>query len=129
MVMCNEQQADPEQYRFLDYRLDQLEQNLRKGQERLENEYKEQNKQIMQTLTMMQESMGQHNTAIVEVTQRISNIEQKAETLDNIRERTTKHHERIKELERRLDIYKQVLIAVSVTVVGAILVELIRIIH
>jgi len=127
--MCNEQQADTEQYRFLDYRLDQLEQNLRKGQERLENEYKEQNKQIMQTLTMMQESMGQHNTAIVEVTQRISNIEQKAETLDNIRERTTKHHERIKELERRLDIYKQVLIAVSVTVVGAILIELIRIIH
>lgn len=127
--MCNEQQADTDQYRFLDYRLDQLEQNLRKGQERLENEYKEQNKQIMQTLTMMQESMGQHNTAIVEVTQRISNIEQKAETLDNIRERTTKHHERIKELERRLDIYKQVLIAVSVTVVGAILIELIRIIH
>ena len=127
--MCNEQQADPEQYRFLDYRLDQLEQNLRKGQERLENEYKEQNKQIMQTLTMMQESMGQHNTAIVEVTQRISNLEQKGQCLDKIRESTTKHHERIKELERRLDIYKQVLIAVSVTVVGAILIELIRIIH
>lgn len=129
MVMCNEQQTDTEQYRFLDYRLDQLEQNLRKGQERLENEYKEQNKQIMQTLTMMQDSMGQHNTAIVEVTQRISNLEQKGQCLDKIRESTTKHHERIKELERRLDIYKQVLIAVSVTVVGAILIELIRIIH
>ena len=127
--MCNEQQTDTEQYRFLDYRLDQLEQNLRKGQERLENEYKEQNKQIMQTLTMMQDSMGQHNTAIVEVTQRISNLEQKGQCLDKIRESTTKHHERIKELERRLDIYKQVLIAVSVTVVGAILIELIRIIH
>ena len=127
--MCNEQQADTDQYRFLDYRLDQLEQNLRKGQERLEKEYKEQNKQIMQTLTLMQESMGQHNTAIVEVTQRISNLEQKGQCLDKIRESTTKHHERIKELERRLDIYKQVLIAVSVTVVGAILIELIRIIH
>lgn len=126
--MCNEKQ-DNEEYRFLDYRLDQLENNLRKGQERLENEYKEQNKQIMQTLTVMQESMGQHNTAIVEVTQRISNIEQKAETLDNIRERTTKHHERIKELERRLDIYKQILIALSVTVVGAIVVEIIKIIR
>ena len=83
----------------------------------------------MQTLTMMQDSMGQHNTAIVEVTQRISNLEQKGQCLDKIRESTTKHHERIKELERRLDIYKQVLIAVSVTVVGAILIELIRIIH
>ena len=127
--MCNEKQADTDQYRFLDYRLDQLENNLKKGQERLENEYKEQNKQIMQTLTMMQESMGQHNTAIVEVTQRITTIEQKAETLDNIRERTTKHNERIKELERRLDIYKQILVALSVTVAGAILVEIIKIIR
>ena len=128
--MCNEHpKNDNEEYRFLDYRLDQLENNLRKGQERLENEYKEQNKQIMQTLTMMQDSMNQHNTAIVEVTQRITNLEEKGHGLDKMRERITEHHERIKELERRLDIYKQVLIAVSVTVVGAILIELIRIIH
>ena len=126
--MCNEQQGK-EEYRFLDYRLDQLENNLRKGQERLEIEYKEQNKQIMQTLTMMQESMGQHNTAIVEVTQRISSLEQKGGSIDTIRDRTTKHHEQIKELERRLDIYKQVLIALSVTVVGAIIIELMKLIH
>ena len=47
--MCNEPKEKNEgyDYRFLDYRLDQLEQNLRNGQERLEHETRQSQQELL----------------------------------------------------------------------------------
>ena len=116
-------------YRFLAYRLDQLEINLLKGQEKLEMEYKEQNKQVMQTLHSVQEGQNQQTQNLVEITQRVHTIEEKSEAIDKIKEATTKHSERIQELKRRLDLYKIIIIGIITTILGAVLIEIIRMIH
>lgn len=133
--MTNEQQEKNsdehyanEDYRFIDYRLTQIENNLRQGQERLEQEYKEQNKQIMQTLTAMQEGLNQQNSSIVELTQRVYSLEGQSTCVDKIREATVKNTTEIKDLERRMDIYKQILVGVIVTLGASILVEFIKLI-
>ena len=124
-----EKTINNEDYRFLAYRLDQLEINLLKGQEKLEFEYKEQNKQIMQTLQVMQQGQNQQLKNITEVTQRVYAIEEKSKCIDPLKESTTSHAERIKELERRLDIYKVITIGIITTLVGAGLLEIVRMIH
>lgn len=124
-----EKTINNEDYRFLTYRLDQLEINLLKGQEKLEFEYKEQNKQIMQTLQVMQQGQNQQLKNITEVTQRLYAIEEKSKGIDPLKEATTSHAERIKELERRLDIYKVITIGIITTLVGAGLLEIVRMIH
>ena len=124
-----EKTINNEDYRFLAYRLDQLEINLLKGQEKLEFEYKEQNKQIMQTLQVMQQGQNQQLKNITEVTQRVYAVEEKSKYIDKIKEATTSHAERIKELERRLDIYKVITIGIITTLFGAGLLEIVRMIH
>lgn len=133
--MCNEPNNDKtptreeiKDYRFIDYRLNQLEHNLRRGQERLEQEYKEQNKQIMSTLTLMQEGLNQQNSSIVELTQRVHSLEDQSTCVDKLREATVKNTTEIKELERRMDIYKQILVGVIVTLGASILMEFIKLI-
>lgn len=128
--MCNEpapiKPVDAEDYRFIDYRLNQLELNLRKGQERLEQEYKESNKQLMKTLTLMQEGLNKQNASLVELKQRVSTIEEKNHNIDKLNETATKNATTITELERRMDIYKQILIGVVIASGGAILIDIIK---
>lgn len=133
--MCNKQKSNPtppheeiKDYRFIDYRLDQLEHNLRQGQERLEQEYKEQNRQIMQTLTAMQDGLNQQNSSIVELTQRVYSLEEQSACIDKLREATVKNTTEIHELERRMDIYKQILVGVIVALGASILMEFIKLI-
>lgn len=133
--MCNKQKNNTttpheeiKDYRFIDYRLTQIENNLRQGQQRLEQEYKEQNRQIMQTLTAMQEGLNKQNSSIVELTQRVHSLEDQSTCVDKLREATVKNTTEIKELERRMDIYKQILVGVIVTLGASILVEFIKLI-
>lgn len=133
--MCNEPNSDKtptreeiKDYRFIDYRLTQIENNLRQGQERLEQEYREQNKQIMATLTAMQEGLNQQNSSIVELTQRVYSLEGQSTCVDKLRDATVQNTTEIKELERRMDIYKQILVGVIVTLGASILVEFIKLI-
>ena len=127
--MCNEQTQDEiEQQRFIDYRLDQLELNLRKGQEKLEQEYKEQNQQIMKTLTIMQEGQNQQNRTLAELNTRVATLEDKNSCIDKLREIATKNTTEIKDVERRLDIYKHILLAVGTGAGVALLIDIIKLI-
>lgn len=127
--MCNEQTRDEiEQQRFIDYRLDQLELNLRKGQEKLEQEYKEQNQQIMKTLTIMQEGQNQQNRTLAELNTRVATLEDKNSCIDKLREIATKNTTEIKDVERRLDIYKHILLAVGTGAGVALLIDIIKLI-
>lgn len=131
--MCNEPNSDKtptreeiKDYRFIGYRLNQLEHNLRRGQERLEQEYKEQNKQIMATLTLMQEGLNQQNASLVELKQRVTTIEERNKNIDKLSETATKNATTITELERRMDIYKQILVGVVIALCASILLEIIK---
>lgn len=127
--MCNEHTHNElEEQRFIDYRLDQLESNLRRGQEKLEQEYKEQNQQIMNTLTLMQEGQNQQNQTLAELNQRVHTLEDKNSCIDKLREIATKNTTEIKDVERRLDIYKHILLAVGTGAGVALLIDLIKLI-
>jgi hypothetical protein len=129
MVMSDEQETTiDEDYRFIDYRLNQLEQNLRKGQEKLEQEQNNNYKELMHILQVMQEANNEQNKQLIEVIQRQKTVEEKMQCIDKLKEVATKNRTEIHEIERRLEIYKQILFVVGTGVAIALITELIRII-
>ena len=117
-----------EDYRFLDYRLTQLEQNLRKGQEKIEQETAQNYKELIQMLHTMQENNNEQNKQLIEVNQRQKTVEEKMRCIDKLREVATKNTTEIKDIERRIEIYKQILFVVGTGAAIALLTEIITII-
>ena len=117
-----------EDYRFIDYRLNQLEQNLRKGQEKLEQEQQNNYKEIMHLLQVMQEANNEQNKQLIEVVQRQKTVEEKMQCIDKLREVATKNTTEIKDIERRIEIYKQILFVVGTGAAIALITEIITII-
>ena len=127
--MSDEQETTiDEDYRFIDYRLNQLETNLRKGQEKLEREQQNNYKEIMHLLQVMQEGNNEQNKQLIEVVQRQKTVEEKMGCIDKLREVATKNTTEIKDIERRIEIYKQILFVVGTGVAIALLTEIITII-
>lgn len=127
--MSDEQETTiDEDYRFIDYRLNQLEQNLRKGQEKLEREQQNNYKEIMHLLQVMQENNNEQNKQLIEVVQRQKTVEEKMGCIDKLREVATKNTTEIKDIERRIEIYKQILFVVGTGAAIALITEIITII-
>lgn len=127
--MSDEQETTiDEDYRFIDYRLNQLETNLRKGQEKLEQEQQNNYKEIMQLLQVMQEGNNEQNKQLIEVIQRQKTVEEKMSCIDKLREVATKNTTEIKDIERRIEIYKQILFVVGTGAAIALITEIITII-
>lgn len=122
--MCNE--TNIEEQRFIDYRMDQLEQNLTKGLEKLEKEQKESNIEIMKTLQVMQQGLNDNTKTLIELHERQQMIEEKIHCIERLKEVTTKHGEEIRSLTKRMEIYKQILMAVGTGAGVALLVEFIK---
>lgn len=116
-----------DEYKFIEYRLDQLEQNLRKGQEKLEADAKHNNQEIMQLLQQNNQTLLEQNKQLVELQQRQINVEEKVSCINRLREVATKNRTNIHEIERRLEIYKQILFVVGTGAALALITELIRI--
>lgn len=110
--MCNEKnKKDPSEeydYRFLDYRLTQLENNLRKGQEKLEVEQQNNYRELIQLLQAMQENNQEQTRQIVEVIQKQEALADKMKCLDKLKDAAVSHKEKINTLDHRLDVYKQI---------------------
>ena len=130
MVMSDEQnkKTNDDDYRFIDYRLDQLETNLRKGQEKLEQEQNQNYKELIQMLQVMQEANNEQNKQIIEVIQRQKTVEEKMQCIDKLREVATKNTTEIKDIERRIEIYKQILFVIGTGVAIALLTEILTLI-
>ena len=124
--MCNENKKD-EDVRFLSYKLDQLEKNLREGQEKLETEQSNNYKQLISILQQLQEGNNIQNQKLIELTEKQKVVESKVVCIDRLKEVATKHNTEIHELERRLEIYKQVLFVVGTGVAVALVTEVLRI--
>lgn len=128
--MCNEQskQNKQEEQRFIDYRLTQLEINLNKSLTKLEQERKQEYNLIQDSLKTLQNGINSQSRTLIELEQKEKALEEKLVCIDKLKEAATKNTTRVHNIERRLDIYKQVLIAVAGGVVIALLTELIRMI-
>lgn len=110
-----------DEYKFIEYRLDQLEQNLRKGQEKLEADAKHNNQEIMQLLQQNNQTLLEQNKQLVELQQRQINVEEKVQCINRLREVATKNRTNIHEIERRLEVYKQILFVVGTGVAIALI--------
>ena len=106
--MDNEKR-ETEEVRFIEYKLDQIEKNLKEGQRKLEREQSENYKQIVSILQQLQEGNNTQNQKLVELTEKQKAVEDKVVCIDRLKEVATKHNTEIHELERRLEIYKQLL--------------------
>lgn len=122
-MMCNEPinnkkkryEEELKDYRFIIYRLDQL-----------ESEEKENFKQLMQMLQAMQQGMNEQNKTIVELTQRQRTLEEKMEKVESLSVQDAKHSTEISNIYRRLNIYKAVLIAVTGSVLASVFLTIIK---
>ena len=123
--MCNEKHKREEQ-RFLDYRINQLEHNLSQSIEKLEKQQKENNKEILQTLQIMQQGLNDNTKTLIELHERQQIIEEKAHCIDKIKEEATKNGEEKRALTDRLDIYKQILMIVGTGTAAGLLIEIIK---
>jgi len=125
--MCNENKKD-EDVRFLSYKLDQLEKNLREGQEKLETAQSTNYKQLSSILQQLQEGNNVQNQKLIELTEKQKVVESKVVCIDRLKEVATKHNTEIHELERRLEIYKQVLFVVGTGVAVALVTEVLQVV-
>lgn len=122
--MCNEKINPPEEnrdYRFIDYRLTQVENNLKQGQQKLEKEQNKNYKELVHMLQLMQEANNEQNSKIIEVIQRQKNVEEKLKCVEKLREIATRNTTRIHEIERRIEVYKQILFVIGTGVAVALI--------
>ena len=125
-LMCNEKQHDEEEYRFMDYRLDQLEKNLERGIQKIEQEQRRNNTEVMKTLQTMQEGINDTTRTLIVHEGKLNSIEEKSKCLETLKKETTKQAQQIKTLYSRMATYRQILMGVGVTAVAAIIVEVIK---
>ena len=120
--MCKEKKDYTKEYdyKFLDYRLTQLEQNLRKGQEKLETVQTQNYNELLKILQTLQENNQTQNQTLTELHTRIITLEQNTTCLEPLKEKTTEHNKQIEHIHHRLDIYKQILIIMGGAVITAL---------
>lgn len=128
--MCNEkkEQVQTEDIRFIEYRLDQLETNLRQGQEKIEKDHQRNYHELLSILQAIQEGNNTQNQKLIELTEKQKTTEEKIVCIDKLRDVATKHNTEIKELERRLEIYKQVLFVIGTGVAIALITEMLHLV-
>ena len=108
-------------YKFLDYRLNQLEQNLKQGQQKLEETQTQNYNEILQILKTLTEGNSTQNQTLTELNTRIKNVEKKMPNIDSLEKTTTGHAKQIEHLERRLDIYKQITTGIGIALIGTMI--------
>lgn len=114
-VNKGKEEQEIKDYRFILYRLDQLEVSE-----------KENFKEIMKMLQVMQQGQNEQNKTIIELNQRMYAVEEKIKCIDKLKEAAATRKTEVNNLYRRLDIYKAVLIGISITVVGTLLIQILR---
>lgn len=115
--MCNEKNNKKEDqvndYRFLDYRLNQLELKLGEGLKKIEEEQKEYNLQVMETLQRLQEGQNKTYETIAQLEQRTLNLEQRITCIDTLKKAANKNTERNKHLNHRVNVIQKILFVVG----------------
>lgn len=126
--MCNEKINKKEDqvndYRFLDYRLNQLELKLDEGLKKIENEQKNYNMQVMETLQHLQEGQTKAYETLAQLEQRTTALEQNNECIDKLKDAASKNTERIHHSTHRIDVIQKILFVVGTAAVGGFITAL-----
>ena len=80
----------------------------------------------MKTLQMMQQGLNDNTKTLIELHERQQMIEEKIHCIERLKEVATKHGEEIRNLTKRMEIYKQILMAVGTGAGVALLIEFIK---
>ena len=120
----NNKKVDINDYRFLDYRLNQLENKLDIGLRKIEDEQKAYNLQVMTTLQKLQEGQNQTYETIAHLEQRQTNLEEKINCIDKLKDAASRNSERNKAINHRVDVIQKILIVVTTAAVSGFITAL-----
>lgn len=120
-------------YRFLDYRLNQLENKIESGLGRIEEEQRQYNLQVLQTLQQLQDGQNKTYENIAKIKQRQKDMEEKLHCIDKLRDATSRNTERIKNnnqsTNHRVDVIQRILFVVGGAAISALFTAIIAIIE
>ena len=136
--MCNTDKKTPKQnnnktpnqpndYRFLDYRLNQLEQKLERGLDNIEQEQRRYNIEVMKTLQTLQEGQNKTTENIAQLKQRLDDMEDKMKCIDKLKEAAHTNTAKIKSTNHRIDVIQKILFAVGGAAISALFTAIISI--
>ena len=137
--MCNQQkppnttikrnnETTQDDYRFLDYRLTQLENKLERGLEQIETEQRRYNLEVMQTLQQLQEGQNKTTETMAKVRQRLDDMDEKIKTIDTLKDKSSEHTQAVKAVNHRVDVVQKILFAVGGAAISAFFTALVSII-
>ena len=124
----NNEQNPREDYRFLDYRLTQLENKLERGLEQIETEQRRYNLEVMQTLQQLQEGQNKTTETMAKVRQRLDDMDEKIKTIDTLKDKSSEHTQAVKAVNHRVDVVQKILFAVGGAAISAFFTALVSII-
>lgn len=107
-------------YKFIDYRLTQLENKLEKGLYNLEQEQRRYNTDVMKTLQTLQLGQSKTGEAMAKVQQRINTLEQNQHCIEKLKDAANKNITRIEATNHRIDVVQKILFAVGGAAVSAL---------
>ena len=114
-------------YRFLDYRLNQLELKLERGLEQIETEQRRYNIEVMKTLQTLQEGQNRTTENMAKIRQHIDDMEEKLKCIDKLKDVASKNTARITAVNHRVDVVQKILFAVATAAISALFTALIGI--
>lgn len=107
-------------YKFIDYRLTQLENKLEKGLSNLEQDHRRNTTEIMKTLQTLQLGQTKTGEAMAKMQQRINTLEQNQHSIEKIKDTSNKNITRIEATNHRIDVVQKILFAVGGAAVSAL---------
>ena len=107
-------------YKFIDYRLTQLENKLEKGLENIEQEQRNYNLEVMKTLHSLQEGQNKTSENMAKVQQRIETLEHNERYIDNLKDVARTNTTSIEAVNHRVYVVQKILFAVGGAAVSAL---------
>lgn len=123
----NKNNTPTNDYRFLDYRLTQLENKLERGLEQIETEQRRYNLEVMQTLQQLQEGQNRTAEGMAKVRQRLDDMDEKIKAIDKLKESANKNTARIDSTNHRIDVVQKILFAVGGAAISALFTAIVSI--
>ena len=112
--MCNKKTKDKkDDYRFLDYRLTQLENKLDQGLNKIETDQRQYNAEVLKTLTSLQEGQNRQMERIAEIRQRQTSLEEKIRCIEELKITSQANKDGVTHLNHRTDVLQKIMFIVG----------------
>lgn len=123
----NNTPTEQNDYRFIDYRLNQLEQKIERGLDNIEQEQRRYNIEVMKTLQTLQEGQNKTTESIAKLRQRLDDMDEQMKCIDKLKEAAHTNTAKIKAANHRIDVIQKILFAVGGAAISALFTAIISI--